>query len=120
MAQKLDYSSASSEAVERALSERLDAIRLGQNISQTQLAEKSGVSRRTLTRLAAGEGVSFDTFIRVMQALGLSSQLEAFIPDPSIRPMERVKFDGAERQRARASAASKTDWKWSGGGKRSD
>ncbi len=120
MAQKLDYSIASSEAVEKSLCERLEAIRLSQNISQARLAEKSGVSRRTLTRLAGGEGVSFDTFIRVMQALGLASQLEGLIPDPRIRPMERVKFDGAERQRARAKAAPKGDWKWHRGGKASD
>jgi len=56
------------------------------NISQAKLAEEAGVSRRTISRMENGKGVSLDTFIRVMQALGLTDQLDALIPASDIRP----------------------------------
>ncbi len=95
------------------LGRQLNDIRLSQNISQQQLAERAGVSRSTLTRLADGKPISLDSFVRVMQALGLSDHLAALLPDPSVRPVERVRLDGGERQRAgRKSAAAPAPWTW--------
>ena len=116
MTHKLDFHNASSEQIIAALGQRLNEIRLSQNISQAQLAEEAGVSRSTLTRLADGRPISLDSFIRVMQALGLCDSLAALLPDPSIRPVDRVRLDGAERQRAsRATEKNQTPtgpWVW--------
>ena len=83
------------------------------DIPIVELAEQAGVSRSTLSRLADGKPISLDSFVRVMQALGLSDHLAALLPDPSVRPVERVRFDGGERQRAgRKSAATPAQWTW--------
>ncbi len=51
--------------------------------------------------------------MRVLQALGLSDHLAALLPDLSVRPLERVRFHGRERQRAgRKSAVTPTAWTW--------
>jgi len=72
------------------------------------------VSRSTITRLSQdGKGVSFDSFIRVMQALGLAHHLDALLPDPTVRPVERVRFKGSQRRRAREkSKTGGSDWSW--------
>ena len=113
MAQKTDYSIASPGAIEAALGQQLEKLRLGQNINQTRLSEEAGVSRRTITRLENGEGVSLDTFIRVLQALGVADRLDALFPEPAARPVDRVRFGGRERQRARAKAKPEPGaWTW--------
>lgn len=113
MTQKVDYEIAVSEAIEADLGRRLEDIRLARNINQTQLAEEAGVSRRTITRLENGAGISLDTLIRVMLALGLAERLEALLPDPGVRPIDRVRLKGRERQRARPKANDEAAaWQW--------
>jgi hypothetical protein len=55
-----------------------------------------------------------DTLIRVMMALKLGEHLEHFLPDPSIRPLERVALAGRERQRARPKRHEEEgdEWAW--------
>lgn len=113
MAQNTDYSTASSQAIEADLGARLQALRLARNVSQATLAEEAGVSRRTITRLEHGDGTSLDTLIRVMRALGLADRLDLLLPDPAVRPVERVRLKGRERQRAREKSTSEpAGWSW--------
>lgn len=113
MAQNIDYSLAAPEDVEAALGTRLEELRLGKNMNQSQIAEEAGVSRRTITRLENGGGVSLDTFIRVMRALGVADRFQALFPDPTIRPIDRVRLKGRERKHARpASKMQAGPWQW--------
>lgn len=112
MTHLIDFSIASSEMIISGLCKRLDEIRLSRNISQTDLAEEAGVSRSTMTRMADGKPISLDSFVRVMIALRLTDHLAALLPDPSIRPIERVQMDGTERQRASARKDDASPWKW--------
>ena len=111
--------SASAEKIEGALCKQLEAVRLNRNISQADLAAQAGVSRRTITRLERGDGVSLETFIRVVKALGLANNFETLIPRQTIQPIDRVKENRpAPRQRASkkksksTEADSTTPWTW--------
>ena len=112
MSQNTDFSLSTSEAIAAKLCRRLEEIRLSRNISQASLAHEAGVSRSTITRIADGKGVSLDSFIRVLQALRLSHHLEALLPDPNVRPVERVKFAGSERRRASRKRKVEDTWSW--------
>ena len=108
-----------SQQMEQHLCKRLESIRLMKNISQTKLAEEAGVSRRTISRMENGKGVSLDTFIRVMQALDLTSQLNALIPSSDIRPIDRVNRKGRRGPRKNASSprikkdqVAEKKWQW--------
>lgn len=101
MTGKVDYTVASSSQVMRDLGRRLEAIRLARNITQSQLAALSGSSESTIARLEKGRSGSMESLVRVMLALRLVSHLETLLPDPGIRPIERAKSKGRERQRAR-------------------
>jgi len=116
MQYKIDFHTASSEQIEAALCDRLEQIRLSRNITQQKLADEAGVSLRTIVRLVQGEGVSMDTFIRVLIALGIQDNLETLLPDPSVRPVERVGL-GKERKRARPRPADEkpAQWAWGDG-----
>ena len=115
------FTTLNSDQIEAALCKELVSIRLLKNISQSALAEAAGVSRRTISRMENGQGVSLDTFIRIMRALDLTDRLETLIPATDILPIERVKNAARKRdvkyERKRASAASKvksptTPWEW--------
>ena len=114
MTQNTDFETASSEVIIDALCRRIDQIRLSRNISQAELAQKAGVSRSTMTRLADGRAISLDSFVRVMRALDLTEHLAALLPDPGVRPIDRLQFDGAGRQRAGRSQekAPSGEWTW--------
>lgn len=103
-----------SEQTEQRLCKRLESVRLMKNISQAKLAEEAGVSRRTVSRMENGKGVSLDTFIRVMQALGLTDQLEALIPSSDVRPVDRINRK-APRKNASSPRTPKDEgkkWEW--------
>ncbi len=117
MAYNIEFSIATSVQIEAALCKRLENIRLSRNITQAQLAEEAGVSLRTIGRLEKGQGVSLDTFIRVMVALGIQQSLETLMPDPTVRPIERVGFNAGERKRARPiqPGDERSIWSWGDG-----
>lgn len=116
MSRNVDFNVANVNQIATRLGAQLADIRLSQNRTQSQIAKEAGISRATLVRLEQGHGVSFDTFIRVMMALKLQEHLAHFLPDPSIRPLDRVALAGQERQRARPKKSRSSDesWTWPG------
>ncbi|HVY66926.1 MAG TPA: helix-turn-helix transcriptional regulator [Gammaproteobacteria bacterium] len=113
MTQPLDYSTAPIELLQADLGHRIEALRLGRNIQQRELATEAGVSRRTITRLENGQSVSLDTLLRVMRALGVSGRLASLLPEPAVQPVDRIRLKRRERKRAsaRRSRAPAT-WQW--------
>lgn len=110
----MNYNDAASSEVEAALCRRLEEIRLSRNITQSELAAMAGVSRSTITRMTrADQGISLDSFIRMLQALDLATSLSGLLPDQSVRPVERVREGHHRRQRARPSSKKRPDtWTW--------
>lgn len=108
----------SPELVEIEICKRLERVRLGQNISQQQLAATAGVSRRTISRMENGQGISLNTLIRVMRALDLTHHLESLVPSLDIRPIERVKqkperkHASSPRRQLPNASPQKPTWKW--------
>ena len=104
----------SPEAVAADIGSKLERLRLSRNITQTELARDAGVSERTLRRLESGDGATLDSFVRVLSALKLSQNLDLLVPDPRVRPIERVRTGGTERQRSRSAKTDQTtkQWQW--------
>ncbi|MFN3805931.1 helix-turn-helix domain-containing protein [Asticcacaulis sp.] len=115
MSIKMDDDFETVRRVEAQLGERLARLRLSRNLTRAQLAKESGASSRTLARLEAGQGGSLDTFIRVLLALKIEPHLLGALPDPTVRPIERVKLQGRERKRARpvqSETRPASEWAW--------
>jgi len=84
---------------EVSLGERLKTLRIHQNIDQTTLAARAGISVRTLRNLENGAGSSLQTLIRVIRVLGRESWFETIAPVPSINPLMLTR-NALPRQRA--------------------
>jgi transcriptional regulator with XRE-family HTH domain len=91
---------------------RLQVYRLNLNLSQADVAERAGVSRRTLQKLESGQSCTLTLLIRILRALSRLDALDAFLPEPGLSPIQLAKLKGRERQRAsrrRYKKANKED-----------
>ncbi|VGO21077.1 helix-turn-helix domain-containing protein [Pontiella sulfatireligans] len=102
--------------IQKDLGRRLQRERLNQNITQADLAERAGISRRTLVAAEKGQGTTLETFICILRALGRLGQLDQFLPEPPVSPIELAKLKGKVRQKAsrkiRYPLPSDTAWTW--------
>jgi transcriptional regulator with XRE-family HTH domain len=104
------------DAVLTEMGSRIARYRIDQQVTQADLAEQAGVSKRTIERVEAGASVQFSTVIRILRVLDLLQGLDRMIPEPPPRPMDLLKHKGKVRQRAASSRRSdKTSKKWSWG-----
>ncbi|MGH8337489.1 MAG: helix-turn-helix domain-containing protein [Gammaproteobacteria bacterium] len=97
------------------LGHRAQQQRVGLNLTQKQLAQKAGVSARTIERFEAGTPVQLDKLVRMLRALGLSDNLDQLIPQAGISPLQMVRSKSPVRQRAytaKSKGDADTDWKW--------
>lgn len=124
MAHNYDFQTASPQQSIKALGNQLEQLRLSKNLSQSAVAAEAGVSRRTITRMEAGETVSLDTFVRVLKVYDVADRLASLFPAHSVRPMERVKLEGKQRKRASSTVSEKNtvlkqhsdqQWSWNDG-----
>jgi transcriptional regulator with XRE-family HTH domain len=92
---------ATDEAILEELGGRLAQVRLGKNLTQAQLAQQAGISKRTLERLESGEvAAQLSAFIRVCRALDLLDNFENLIPAGGPSPIAQLKLGGRQRRRA--------------------
>lgn len=97
------YISESSELTK--LGSRLAAVRLALNLTQAEVAEQAGVSKRTIERLESGATASqLSTFLRVCRVLGLQDRLEQLLPEPVASPVAQLKLQRQTRKRASSPA----------------
>ena len=102
------------DAILAELGGRLTQRRLELQLTQAELAEQAGVSKRTIERVEAGATTQLSTFIRILRALELLDRLETLIPEVGPRPMDLLKLKGKERQRATRKRGEKSEhpWQW--------
>lgn len=96
----MDFLTKSDLAWQQDLGARLQAHRLNQNLSQAELAELTGLARKTITNLETGHGGNLLTVIAVLRGLRLLDQLDTFIPAPGPSPIQLLKLAGKQRRRA--------------------
>jgi DNA-binding XRE family transcriptional regulator len=92
----------SDEAIQQVLGKRLAQHRISAALTQAQLAQRAGVSPRTIVRMEGGQGADLRNFIRVLRALDLLAGFNALVPTLPPSPVEQLKLRGKRRERVRA------------------
>jgi transcriptional regulator with XRE-family HTH domain len=103
------------DAVLEELGRRLERRRLDLQLTQANLAEQAGVSKRTVERLEAGAATQTLSLIRILRVLDLLHSLDQIIPKTGPRPMDLLKLKKKERKRAssrRTADRAGADWSW--------
>ncbi len=111
---------ATDEALLREIGARVASARLERNWTQAQLADRAGISKRTVERLETGSvAANLSAFLRLCRALGIVERLELLLPEQPPSPIEQLKLRGKRRQRASGSGASRRPktkkWSWGDG-----
>jgi len=110
----MDFYTLSDKGIEDELGQRLKALRLRKNITQKELAEATTFSVNAIKSLESGRG-KLSTLIAALRELGALDQLDHFIPEISISPLQLAKTQGKVRKRAsgeRVREQSKDDLEW--------
>lgn len=89
----------SANALTAELGERLKQARLNQDLTQADVSQRAGISRRTVINAEKGQ-VALDNFIAILIALRLTEQLDQFLPPQPLSPVQLAKLQGKSRQRA--------------------
>ncbi len=108
------------KAVLREIGERLERRRIDAVLTQAELAEEAGISKRTVERIEAGHSTDFVMLLRLLRVLKLLAPLDQVVPDLPQSPLVLLKGRGRARKRvghARSpdgTAAPKPapPWKW--------
>jgi transcriptional regulator with XRE-family HTH domain len=109
----LDFNFSSPDEIARELARRLKAVRLAQGLQQPELALRAGVSVGTVKALENKGQSTLSSLIRVVQALGLTQDLQqAFVLQVhSIAQMEQAQQATRRRAPRRPGAASSSEHK---------
>ena len=95
----------------KELGQKIKTYRIMNEMSQQDLEDKSGVSKRSISRLEQGESVQVDNLFKILIALGNGENIELLVPDQTKRPsyyLEKTEWK-AKRVRRRTR---KSDFKW--------
>jgi transcriptional regulator with XRE-family HTH domain len=107
-------------AVLHEIGGRLERRRIDAELTQAELAEEAGISKRTVERIEAGHSTDFVMLLRVLRVLKLLEAMDQLVPDLPQSPLTLLKGRGRARKRVGHSrrspgtAASRpaAPWKW--------
>jgi DNA-binding XRE family transcriptional regulator len=94
------FSALNDQTLAKELGRRIQAIRLSVNLTQAELAAKSGLSTPSLSHLEDGKGAQLSTLLRVLRALNRLDDLELAFPEARPSPLALLKMQGKVRLRA--------------------
>lgn len=103
------------DAILAEIGERIARRRLDLQLTQADVAEQAGVSKRTLERVESGASAQLSSMIRIFRALDLLPGVDSMLPEAAPRPMDLLKRKGKVRQRASTrgrSNQSAEPWSW--------
>lgn len=95
----------------KELGQKIKTYRIMREMSQQDLEDKSGVSKRSISRLEQGESVQVDNLFKILLALGLGDNIELLVPDQTKRPSYYLEKVENKPKRVRKKN-EKNDFKW--------
>jgi transcriptional regulator with XRE-family HTH domain len=96
----MQFDLSTADEIAEQFGERLRAHRLAQNLQQSELAARAGISERCLSNFERSGRGTFDVFLRIVMALGLVGAVETLF---EVRPQSIRAMEEASIRRKRAS-----------------
>lgn len=84
----------------QAVGHSIHQLRLNQDVSQLELARRTGLSRRTVSEVENGRPASLRTLIQLLRALERLDVLDGFEASAEISPLQAARLASQQRQRA--------------------
>ena len=100
MSSRMNLTELSDSAILAELGERMRRERLNQNRTQAELAAAASVGLNVVKRLETGGGCTLPSLVRILRALGKLDELDRFLPEPGLSPLELARLEGRKRKQA--------------------
>jgi transcriptional regulator with XRE-family HTH domain len=95
----------------KELGQKIKLYRIMKEMSQQDLENKTGISKRSISRLEQGKSVQLENLFKILLALGLGENIELLVPDQSKRPSFYLEKSDNRPKRVRKKTG-KNDFKW--------
>lgn len=97
---KKNWNAMTDRTIVKELCKSIKQLRLSQNLSQEELAEKSGVNRVTISRMETGQAINLLTMIQLLRALDRLDLLNNLVIEPEISPMMVMEAQSKYRKKS--------------------
>ena len=88
--------------IAKKIANRCRALRLEQNFSQEELANRAGIAPRTYRRFEQEGSISFERLIAIVHSLNRISELEAILKPSPVQDLDEIEKGKAPRKRSRS------------------
>ena len=95
----MDWIGMSDTAIIEELGRRIKEYRLRKRYTQQELADRAGISLFSISKIEKGQPVSISLIITVLRALKILDNLEMFLPEIGVSPIELMKLKGKTPKR---------------------
>ena len=95
----------------KELGQKIKIYRIMKEMSQQDLEDKTGVSKRSISRLEQGESVQLENLFKILLALDLGENIDLLVPDQTKRPSFYLEKSENKNKRVRKKT-EKNDFKW--------
>jgi len=89
------------EALLQYIGKQMRQMRINAQMSQLQLAERSGVSRATVVQVESGKGIKMESIIALLRAMNKLELLNNFETQALVSPLLIAKQEGKTPKRIR-------------------
>lgn len=108
----IDIDNISDDRILETLGEQFRRTRIAQGLTQAAVAERAGVSKRTLERIENGGSTQVSSWIRVLRVLGHLSALLALMPNDELRPLNMLRRQRIPKRVRPKKKEENETWTW--------
>ncbi len=101
------WAAMSDPAVVKEIGRLVQQMRLNRNLTQEELATRSGVNRVTISRFEGGQAATLLTLIQILRALDKLDILDTFHEEAETSPLQLLNLKKKQRKRATGTRGSR-------------
>lgn len=102
----------SSKAIIKLFGERIKSYRIEFPLTQKELADKSGVSVRSIQNFEHGNDIQLSNLVKILNAMGLNNNLDMLIPDVSKKPSMYLDKNPKKKRVRKVKVQTESTFKW--------
>lgn len=94
------------------IGKRIKARRIALNLTQSDLANESGVSLRTISGFENGDNISLDNLISILRVLRMLQEINGLFPEKKVNPFDVLELGHSKKRVYRKRVQNNPTWKW--------
>ncbi len=91
---------------------RIKDVRISMNLTQTEMADRAGLSLATVVRMEKGESVKVENVLNVFRTIGVLQNVNLLVQEQTLRPTDIVDVAHKRQRALKAGRKDKQGWVW--------